>query len=96
VLFLANATNTTFAVNNGSLPFSINDSRSRQPIAGATACIQVGTWCATTDIHGQGVIDSIEPGLYSITVSASGYDTVIEPNFKSVNYRPYKNYGDWA
>jgi hypothetical protein len=80
VLFLANATNTTFAVNNGSLPFSINDSRSRQPIAGATACIQVGTWCATTDIHGQGVIDSIEPGLYSITVSASGYDTVIEPN----------------
>lgn len=68
------------ALTNCSLPFTINDARNRQPVAGASVCIEPSVKCAISDSQGRGVIDSIEAGLYSVKVTAIGYDTVIEPN----------------
>jgi hypothetical protein len=77
ILFLTQNLN---ALNNGSLPFTINDYRNRQPLTGASVCIEPINRCVLSDAQGRGVIDSIEPGLYSVTVTASGYDSVSEPN----------------
>lgn len=68
------------ASTNCSLPFTINDARNRQPVADASVCIEPSGKCALSDAQGRGVIDSIEPGLYSVIVAAAGYDTVVEPN----------------
>jgi hypothetical protein len=64
----------------GTLPFFIKDNQNTRPVTGATVCIENNLRCAISDQSGNGRIDSIPPGLYSLKISSSGYDTFIEPN----------------
>ena len=61
----------------GSIKISVHDSRTARPVSGAT--VQVGTMHQHTVENGTCVIDSLIPGLYTVIVIASQYDTLIEP-----------------
>jgi len=62
---------TTYAAVSGF----VTDSYTGFPIAGATASIGYYIYQATTDSAGYYLITGLLPGTYTVTVSASGYQT---------------------
>jgi hypothetical protein len=66
--------NAAVIVVNYSLTVTVVDAISNDPIAGAAVqAIGPGTYSGNTGSNGQIIFNSVQPGSYQVTASASGY-----------------------
>ncbi len=62
-----------FATEYGSISGQITDSQTQQPIVGASVLLVGTSRGDNTDLEGKFVIKRVEPGTYTIRISAFGY-----------------------
>ncbi len=69
-----------FAGTTGKIAGKVIDSRTREPIIGATVILQGTTRGAATDPEGDYYVNNVTPGTYSVVVSIVGYQRAVIRN----------------
>jgi hypothetical protein len=64
----------------GTLTGKVVDSRGNQPLSDATVCLKELNQTTISDSAGMFRMQSLMPGIYTLIVTADGYDTIIVPN----------------
>lgn len=82
VLLILLKTTAAFPQTTGRLPVVITDSRTRLPVPFSTVCIGNVNRCQTADSSGTVRVDSLTPGLFRLSASADGYDTLMIPSLQ--------------
>jgi len=73
------ATPTPTPVTVGVIAGTVVDITTTAPIAGATVSTDIGGYSATTDATGSYTIADVAAGDYTVTASATGYDSSSQP-----------------
>lgn len=79
-LFIAGISSFASKPTPGTLAGKVVDSRSNQPLSGATVCLKELKQTTISDSSGVFRIQSVMPGIYTLLVTADGYDTITVPN----------------
>ncbi|HEX2958734.1 MAG TPA: TonB-dependent receptor [Chitinispirillaceae bacterium] len=79
-LFFAGIPSYASKPTPGILTGNVFDSRNNQPLSNTMACLKESNQTAISDSSGVFRIQSVMPGIYTLLVTADGYDTMIVPN----------------
>lgn len=80
VFFTTISLSILFAGTTGKISGSVTDEKTAEPVVGASVLITGTTIGAATDVEGNYVIANLQPGTYSLTISAVGYRKKIVQN----------------
>lgn len=81
------ASNALYA-QNGVIKGKVTEKKNNQPIIGATIFLEQTKQGTTTDFDGNYSLDNIAPGLYTVTVSYLGFETISEFEIEIQRNRP--------
>lgn len=82
ILLLLLFSNLSFAGTTGKIAGRVIDSKTREPIPAVNIVIEGTNYGTATNVEGYYVINNVPPGVYTLVVSAIGYEKKIIKNVK--------------